>query len=46
VAYRPADRQRPRNKQRVQSLLCNRRINKSRFWATARFRWKQRRTQQ
>jgi hypothetical protein len=31
VAYRPVARQRPRNKERVQPLLCNRRINKRLF---------------
>jgi hypothetical protein len=31
VAYRRVTRQRPRNKQRVQELLCNRRINKRPF---------------
>jgi hypothetical protein len=29
VAYRPVAREKPRNKQRVQPLLCNRRINKT-----------------
>jgi hypothetical protein len=30
-AYRPVSRQRPRNKQRVQLFLCNRRTNKRPF---------------
>jgi hypothetical protein len=31
VVYRPGDKQTPRNKQRVQPLLCNRQINKRPF---------------
>jgi hypothetical protein len=43
VAYEPVTRQRPRNKQRVQPLLCNRQINKRPFLSNGlvnTFPWK------